>query len=128
VIHSADIERLVRAREEKGEGVEDWCRRNGVDESVMHELLRFYGWDRRSGIAAIDAFRTGYEARRAEEPKGERSAGWAVGGERYAVQLVVVDTANGHILGDATVDTRNATDLSETYNRIDLETATDRPL
>jgi hypothetical protein len=127
VIRPADIERLVGAREQTRESVEDWCRRNGVDESVMHGLLRLYGWDRRSGVAAIDAFRTGHEARRADEPRGERSAGWFAGGDRYVVQSVVVDAASGRILGDATADPGEADDLAETYNRIDAETAPDGP-
>jgi hypothetical protein len=128
VIQPADIERLVGVREQTRESVGDWCRRNGVDESVIHRLLELYGWDRRSGIAALDAFRTGHEARRADEPRGECSAGWVVGGDRYAVQLVVVDTASGVIVGDATSNSAGAVDLAETYNRVDSETATKRRL
>lgn len=126
MIQPADIERLVAVRERARESVGDWCRRNGIDESVIHRLLELYGWDRRSGIAALDAFRTGHEARRADEPRGESSVGWVAGGDRYAVQHVVVDTASGVILGNATPNPAAAVDLAETYNRVDSDTATDR--
>jgi hypothetical protein len=74
----------------------------------------------------IEAFRLGHDARQQAEPSGARAAGWVVGGSRYAVQFVVVDTASGRILGDATDTPNRAADLAGTYNDLDSESV-DRP-
>ena len=91
----------------------------------MRRLAEVYGGDRDSSPIFVSIFQLGYDARCRAEPTGERSAGGVAGGPRYAVQHVVVDTANGRIMGDATSTQAKAQGLAGTYNELDSDAASD---
>lgn len=117
MIRSSDIDRLLNLRAQERASIEEWCKRNDVDESVIERVVQAYGRDHDSAIAAIDAFRLGHEARRGDEPHGERTPG----GRRYEVQYVVVDTQSGCFVGEASPWRPDVDALAGTYNELASE-------
>jgi hypothetical protein len=116
MIRPSDIDKIVcrHARRSEG-GIGEWCKRNDVDEDAIERIVQIYGFDRGSAIAAIDAFRVGHQARREDEPRGELSAS----GPRYAVQMVVVDSRSGRIVGDASSAMDHLEGLAAAYNELE---------
>jgi hypothetical protein len=119
VIHTPDINKILDCRRRDRESIPDWCRRNDVDESVIHRLVAVYGFDHDTAVIAIDAFRLGHEARRGDEPRSKPSL--ACDGQRYDVEFVVVDRSDGRIVGDPNPTQNDAEGLAGTYNEIDTQ-------
>lgn len=119
MIRTDDINKILDCRARDGESIPEWCRRNDVDESVIHRLVAVYGFNRQAAIAAIDAFRLGHEARRADEPRSKPSPGRD--GDRYAVEFIVINRDNGQIVGDPTAARDDAEGLAGAYNEIDAQ-------
>jgi hypothetical protein len=118
MIRSSDIDKLLDCPQRRRESVKEWCRRNEVDETALHRLVEIYG----AFPSLIEAFRLGYELNGENEPKGE-SAGSEKGERRYAVKFVVVDTADGRIIGNATTNRDWAQDQAATYNDVEADSA-----
>ena len=64
---STQIQRLLNLRSSEAESIENWCKCNGIEESVLYKIIETYAWDRRSAAAAIEAFRLGYDLCRDEK-------------------------------------------------------------
>jgi len=120
VIRASDIDRVLHSPGRDVEPITEWCRRNGVDESAMGLLKMVYGFSKVTAAIAVDAFRLGHDARRGDEPKS--AASFVGGGQRYAVESVVVDRANGRIVGSPTSVQSEAEGLAGTYNELDADT------
>jgi hypothetical protein len=116
VIRSSDIDRLLNRKDRDRESLADWCRRHDVDFAVMAQLASVYAFNPDAAASAIDAFRISHEARREDEPRAKPSR--VQGGDRYAVESVVVDTHTGRIVGDPTPVQGDAEGLAGSYNDI----------
>lgn len=114
MIRRQDIARILSRQEGLEEGFDEWCMRNDIDEEALKYVVETYAQDRKGAVAAICAFRVGYESRLAGEPRGELSDE----GPRYAVQGVVVDTTTGRIIGSPSVDHEQLETLAATYNEL----------
>ena len=123
MIRTSDIDALLNQRLHNGGTVEEWCHQNDVDESVIHRLVAEYGLDLASASAAVEAFRLGHDVRQQAEPRGERIAGEP----RYEVQFVVIDTADGRIVGSPARARGSVDGLAGTYNDIASQTADGHP-
>lgn len=116
MIHVVDIKKILAHLGYDGEAILDWCRRNGVDEPVMQYLAEVYAFNPESQRTGIDGFRLGHTARREDEPRSESRIGK---GPRYAVEHVVIDLADGRIVGDPTPARDEAEGVAGSFNAID---------
>lgn len=117
MIRRQDIDRILSRQEGLGEGFDKWCRRNDIDEEALKCVVEAYARDRKGAVAAICAFRVGYESRLEDEPRGELSSL----DSRYVVQGVVVDTTTGRIIGSPSTDQEQLEALAATYNELEQE-------
>ncbi len=113
-MRSSDIDKLHAQLIQENESIEEWCRREGVDPTVILRVLEVAA----PFLSIPDAFRLGYLGRQLDEPKGTPSAGWVAGGPRFVVQFAVVDAADGRIVADLLPNTREATQLATTFESV----------
>jgi len=74
MIRADDVDKILGCWVRDDQSVPEWCRRNDVDEGVMHWLASVYGFSTETAGIAIVAFRLGYEARRESEQRSAARA------------------------------------------------------
>ena len=121
-LRGVTIDRLLAERRTGRENVEDWCSRNGVDESAIHRVVQTYGGHPNRLVIALVAFQLGYDARKEQEPRAHAEDLRADGdADRDGVELVVAGGSTGAIVSNAraardpaaeTASPRDSTDAS----------------
>jgi hypothetical protein len=122
VIRRDDVKRILDRLGHDGESIQEWCRRNDVDEGpVMRFLAASFGFTGPEDAAlVIHGFRLGHEARRGDEPRSKLPA-VDRNGSRYGVEFVVIDREDGRIVGDPSRAQGEAEALAGAYNDIDAQ-------
>jgi hypothetical protein len=118
-IRPRDVDELLERSSRSRQTVAEWCALNGVDEEALARVVETYGTHPDSRTVAICTFQLGYAARARVEPKGLIAS--SPGEPRYAVQRVVVDTADGSIVAPPTTKSRDADALAASFNKAALE-------